>query len=62
MFIRIFLIFSLVFFFNCSKKDPIYEPTSKLDPYVLYQEAMKAFDRNDFFFASKKFLRSRIKF
>ena len=62
MFIRIFLIFSLVFFFNCSKKDPIYEPTSKLDPYVLYQEAMKAFDRNDFFFASKKFSEAELNF
>jgi len=62
MFVRLFLILSLLFFFNCTKKDLIYEPTSKLDPYVLYQDGMKAFDRNDFFFASKKFSEAELNF
>lgn len=59
---RLFLIFFLVFFSSCSKKDPIYEPTSKLDPYALYQEGMSAFDKNDFFFASKKFSEAELNF
>ena len=62
MFVRLFLILSLLFFFNCTKKDLIYEPTSKLDPYVLYQDGMKAFDRNDFFYASKKFSEAELNF
>ena len=62
MIVRLFFIFSLLFFFNCTKKDLIYEPTNKLDPYVLYQDGMKAFDRNDFFFASKKFSEAELNF
>ena len=62
MIVRLFFILSLLFFFNCTKKDLIYEPTSKLDPYVLYQDGMKAFDRNDFFFASKKFSEAELNF
>ena len=62
MIVRLFLIFSLLFFFNCTKKDLIYEPTSKLDPYVLYQDGMKAFERNDYFFASKKFSEAELNF
>ena len=59
---RLFLIFFLIFFSNCSKKDPIYEPTSKLDPYALYQEGMSAFDKNDFFLANKKFSEAELNF
>ena len=62
MIVRLFFIFSLLFFFNSTKKDLIYEPTNKLDPYVLYQDGMKAFDRNDFFFASKKFSEAELNF
>ena len=62
MIVRLFFILSLLFFFNCTKKDLIYEPTSKLDPYVLYQDGMKAFERNDFFFASKKFSEAELNF
>tara|TARA_B100000035_G_scaffold277987_2_gene256622 strand:+ start:2574 stop:3389 length:816 start_codon:yes stop_codon:yes gene_type:complete len=62
MIIRFFFIFSLILFSNCTKKDPIYEPTSKVDPYVLYKEGMDAFDKNSFFFASKKFSEAELNF
>jgi outer membrane protein assembly factor BamD len=49
--------------FSCSKKDElIYEPSKKLDPYVLYKEGQKAFEKNDFFFASKKFSEAELNF
>ena len=34
---------------SCSKEEPVYQPTNKADPYVLYSEAYKAFELNDFF-------------
>ena len=42
---------------SCSgaKKETIYEPSSKLNPYDLYKEGIEAFEINDYFFASKKF-------
>ena len=39
----------------CSKDDLVYKPTEKIDAYNSYKEALEAFDRRDFFFASKKF-------
>ena len=54
-------LFILIFFFtllqSCSKDKVVYEPSEKLNPYELYKEALDAFDRNEFFFASKKFLK-----
>ena len=42
---------------SCSgaKKETIYEPSSRLNPYDLYKEGIEAFEINDYFFASKKF-------
>ena len=40
-------IFSL--FFSCSNKEQVYVASEKVDPYKLYQEGFKAFERNDFF-------------
>ena len=48
---------------TCSKKnEAIYEPIEKKDSYVLYKEAIDAFDKNDFFFASKKFSEAELNF
>ena len=49
---------------SCSgaKKDAIYEPTNKLNPYDLYKEGIEAFEINDYFFASKKFSEAELNF
>ncbi len=55
----------LIIFFlslSCAKKEEIYKPTAKLDPYLLYQEGLDAFEKNDFFFANKKFSEAEINF
>ncbi len=51
------VIFLGLFFliFACSKEDPIYKPTSQIDPFKVYQEGLNAFEKNDFFYARKKF-------
>ena len=60
---RILLIIGFVFlFFSCSKKEKLYKPTEKLNPYKIYQEGYDAFQRNDYFFASKKFSEAEINF
>lgn len=61
---KILLIFIiLIFSYSCSKKkEVIYEPIEKKDSYVLYKEAIDAFDKNDFFFASKKFSEAELNF
>ena len=61
---KILLIFIiLIFSYSCSKKkEAIYEPIEKKDSYVLYKEAIDAFDKNDFFFASKKFSEAELNF
>ena len=47
---------------SCSKNEPIYQPSKKNDPYVIYNEAYSAFENNDFFFANKKFLEAEANF
>ena len=60
---RIFLICCLVIFLNsCSKKEPLYEPSSKADPYQLYKEGYDALVKNDYFWASKKFAEAELNF
>ena len=46
---------------SCSKDEVVYQPTEKVSPYKLYSEAYKAFDKNDFFNASKKFTEAEMK-
>ena len=48
--------------FSCSKNEPIYQPTEKTNPYTLYQEGYVAFEKNNFFFANKKFLEAEANF
>ena len=58
MFFRIIVIFSLVIGLNsCSKKKDklIYEPKEQINAYKAYEEGYDALERNDFFYASKKF-------
>ena len=64
MILRVLIILILSFnLFSCSKKDKsIYIPSEKSNPYALYKEGLKAFERNDFFLASKKFSEAEISF
>jgi len=64
MLFRSFLFFVLTFsFLSCSKKEEVeYKKTKIVDPYVVYQEAFKAFESNDYFFASKKFGEAELNF
>ena len=48
-----YLLFLTITLFACSKKEPEYIPTQKVDPYLLYEEAYDAFEKGDYFFASK---------
>ena len=60
---KLFLIIILSFLvLSCSKEDTAYEPIKKESPYVLYKEGLDAFERNDYFFASKKFSQAELNF
>ena len=65
MYLKLILIAALSFsYLSCSKKDEIaYKAqTNKVDPYKLYQEGFDAFNRNDYFFAEKKFSEAELNF
>ena len=64
MFVRIIINIAIILFlFSCSKKDElIYKPLEKKDPYQLYKEGLEAFNKNDYFFASKKFSEAELNF
>ena len=65
MFKKIFkIIFFLIVFSACSKnqEEIIYQPLEKTNPYELYKEGLTAFERNDFFFAEKKFTEAELNF
>jgi len=60
---KIFLILILVFSLNsCSKKDVEYEPKDKVNPYKLYEEGFKEFERANYFYAEKKFTEAELNF
>ena len=60
---KLFLIIILSFLvLSCSKEYAAYEPIKKESPYVLYKEGLDAFERNDYFFASKKFSQAELNF
>ena len=51
-----FIIYLLILLNSCSSnKETIYEPSIKINPYESYKAGMDAFEKNDYFFASKKF-------
>ena len=64
MLLRLVLLLSLsLITFSCSNKDKsLYVPTKKTDPYETYREGLRAFNENEFFFASKKFTNAEINF
>ena len=57
MILRLLAILAFVIILNsCSKNDKIiYEPQEQINSYDLYNEALKALENNEFFYASKKF-------
>ena len=64
MFSKYALVILFLLTLSCSsaKKDVIYEPSNRLNPYNLYKEGIEAFEINDYFFASKKFSEAELNF
>ncbi len=63
MFFRLLKVLAIsLLLFSCSKDEPLYQPSKKSYPYVIYNEAYIAFKNNDFFFANKKFLEAEANF
>ena len=62
MFSRLIFALSFLIFLSCSKDKPLYEPKAKNDGYELYQDAFKAFERGDLFYAQKKFTEAELSF
>ena len=53
----------LLFLLSCSNnKEVVYEPTSRIDPYKVYNEAYNAFEKGDYFYAEKKFSEAELNF
>lgn len=52
----------ILIFSSCSKKEPVYEPTNKVNAYATYQEAFEALEKGDLFFAQKKFSEAELQF
>ena len=48
--------------YSCSKEDQLYVATDKIDPYKSYKEGLDAFERNDYFFANKRFSEAELNF
>ena len=58
-----FIIYLLILLNSCSSnKETIYEPSIKINPYESYKAGMNAFEKNDYFFASKKFSEAELNF
>ncbi len=55
-------IFIILISVSCSKDELTYQPKEKIDPFVVYKEGYEAFEKNDFFFANKKFLEAEANF
>ncbi len=61
-FVLVIIVSLLILSCSGAKKDAIYEPSNKLNPYDLYKEGIEAFEINDYFFASKKFSEAELNF
>ncbi len=55
-------LFLFIFLSTCSKDQIQYKPTEKVNPYNVYKEGLEAFEKNDFFFANKKFSEAELNF
>ena len=63
MLVRLLLVLLIsITFISCSKDEPLYSPSEKVNPYELYNEGLAAFRGNDFFFANKKFSEAELNF
>ena len=63
MLLRLSLIFLVIILFSCNKKtETIYNPTEGKNPYSLYKEGLDAFNKNDYFYANKKFSEAELNF
>ena len=63
MYHKLILIILLVFFFtSCSKDNDITFDSENKDPFILYQDAYKAFEVGDYFYANKKFSEAELNF
>ena len=63
MLIRKFLFLMMVIVcFSCSKEKAVYELEPSEDPYKIYQDAHKAFEIGDFFYAQKRFSEAELSF
>ncbi len=62
MLLRICLALSFLFFLSCSKNEIIYKAEKSLDPFILYEEGLEAFQNNEYFFANKKFSQAELNF
>ena len=60
--LTLLIIFSFLVLSCSNDKKVVYEPSKKVDPFVIYKDAMEAFESNDFFYASKKFSEAEINF
>ena len=61
--LRLFVFISIfLLIVSCSKKEEIYSPSKKIDPYLIYKEGISLFERNDYFNASKKFSEAELNF
>jgi outer membrane protein assembly factor BamD len=49
-------------FFSCTKKEEIYSASKDINPYKSYKEGFEAFERNQYFFAHKKFSEAELNF
>ncbi len=59
---KLFIILMMVLITACSKEKPLYETKPKIDPYESYNQGYEAFEKNEFFFANKKFSEAEIYF
>ena len=59
---RAIFLLILILVTSCSKEKVVYEPSAKVDPYIVYKEAIDAFEKNDYFYASKKFSEAELNF
>jgi outer membrane protein assembly factor BamD len=64
MFVKVIIAISLMLtLFSCSPKTKnTYSPSEKINPYKIYEEGMRAFKINDFYYANKKFTEAELNF
>ena len=59
-FLKIFLL--CLTLASCGNKDTKIQVSDQKNPYLIYDEGLKAFENNDYFFASKKFSEAELNF